>query len=181
MNPTTTDMPRGKKYNLSAIDCEVYAIYERRNLLTGALDNYHHPIEIVIGVPASMGERGIMISVYYDEYPTQHELYKDAKQELKEWIKPENFLTAGIYCPGAYDELRIKAMRKALKVPLTPLERFEKWMHKRGKEYKKLEVKYFMDGEPYFESEGAEMSLSDFLKRETELSLPPHSQYETVK
>ena len=161
---------RYRNTNLSLIDCEIYAIYERRNLLTGALDNYTHPIEIIIGVPKSMGERGVMISMFYDEYPAEYELYKDTKKELRDYIKPENFLIAGIYTPTAYEELQIKAIKKALRAPLISTERFEKWMRGRGKEYKKLELEYYMDGEPYFCSQGAEMSLSDFLKREKELT-----------
>lgn len=52
----------------------------------------------------------------------------------------------------------------------TPTERFVQWMHGRGEYYAKLELKHYMDGEPFFKSEGgAEMSLRDFLKREDEL------------
>ena len=50
------------------------------------------------------------------------------------------------------------------------LKRFEEWMHGRGGFYATLKLKYYKDGEPYFSSQGAEMSLSDFLKRENELT-----------
>ena len=47
-------------------------------------------------------------------------------------------------------------------------ERFLKWMHARVG-YEKLPMKTYMDGEPYFSSQGAEMSLREFLRREKEL------------
>lgn len=103
------------KYDLSFLDCAVYQIFERRDLLSGRLDTYNHPYEIVISAPESMGEHGIMISMYYDELPTREKLYEDARKELKDWIRPENFLMAGIYTPTYYDEYRIKAIKKALR------------------------------------------------------------------
>jgi hypothetical protein len=52
----------------------------------------------------------------------------------------------------------------------TPTERFVEWMHGRGGYYATLELKRYMDGEPFFKSDGgAEMSLRDFLAREDEL------------
>jgi hypothetical protein len=52
----------------------------------------------------------------------------------------------------------------------TPTERFVTWMHGRGEYYARLELKRYMDGEPYFsDGYGAEMSLRDFLAREDEL------------
>jgi len=48
-------------------------------------------------------------------------------------------------------------------------ERFLIWMHARVG-YEKLPMKTYMDGEPYFSSEGAEMSLREFLRREKELT-----------
>ena len=55
---------------------------------------------------------------------------------------------------------------------MTPLQRFVAWMHSRGGFYAQLEINYYMDGEPYLSSQGAEMSLSDFLSREKELTGP---------
>ena len=52
---------------------------------------------------------------------------------------------------------------------MNPEKRFVSWMHKRGKLYKNLKLKYYCDGEPYFSYAGAEMSLSEFLRREEEL------------
>jgi hypothetical protein len=52
-------------------------------------------------------------------------------------------------------------------------ERFLKWMHARVG-YEKLPMKTYMDGEPYFSSEGAEMSLREFLRREKELTEEGH-------
>ncbi len=114
------DLP--KYTSLSLLDCEVSAVFERRNLLTGMLDNYEHPIEIVISFPASMGERGVQNSLFYDEYPSDYELYKDTKKELREYIKSDHFLVAGLYAPSYNDEKRIRTIRKALKAPLTPTE-----------------------------------------------------------
>ena len=51
----------------------------------------------------------------------------------------------------------------------TPTERFVEWMHGRSEFYADLPLHYYMDGEPYFSSQGAEMSLRDFLDREEEL------------
>lgn len=48
-------------------------------------------------------------------------------------------------------------------------ERFLRWMHARVG-YEKLPMKTYMDGEPYFSSQGAEMSLREFLRREKELT-----------
>ena len=63
------------KYNLSHLDCEVTEIYEKRNLLTGRLDNYR-PYEIVFSFPVSMGERGFMECIHYDELPKQEQMLK---------------------------------------------------------------------------------------------------------
>ena len=48
---------------------------------------------------------------------------------------------------------------------------FVRWMKNRGEAYKNLCIKFYQDGEPYFSSQGAEMSLSEFLKRKEESSL----------
>ena len=54
-----------------------------------------------------------------------------------------------------------------------PTDRFVEWMHSRGGYYADFKLKYYCDGEPYFSSPwGAEMSLSDFLEREEELTSP---------
>jgi hypothetical protein len=53
-----------------------------------------------------------------------------------------------------------------------PTERFVQWMHGRGEFYAKLPLKFYTDGEPYFSSQNAELSLSDFLRRERELTAP---------
>lgn len=52
----------------------------------------------------------------------------------------------------------------------SPVARFREWMHSRGGIYATLKVKHYMDGEPYFSYGGAEMSLSEFLRREEELT-----------
>ena len=53
----------------------------------------------------------------------------------------------------------------------TPTERFTKWMHSRKNGvYKDLKLNYYCDNEPYFSHLGAEMSLSEFLSREEELT-----------
>lgn len=46
---------------------------------------------------------------------------------------------------------------------------FVKWMKNRGEAYKNLKIKLYQDDEPYFSSQGAEMSLSEFLRRKEEL------------
>mgnify|MGYP001566947349 FL=1 len=48
--------------------------------------------------------------------------------------------------------------------------RFVKWMRGRGDAYKVLPMKFYKDGELYFARQGAEMSLSNFLKCEKELT-----------
>lgn len=45
---------------------------------------------------------------------------------------------------------------------------FIDWFHGRGEFYEKLKVKYYMDGEPYFSSQGAECSLRDYLRIKNE-------------
>lgn len=55
---------------------------------------------------------------------------------------------------------------------LSMTERFAAWMHGRGGFYATLKLHYYMDGEPYFSSQGAEMTLSDFIRREKELTGP---------
>ena len=52
----------------------------------------------------------------------------------------------------------------------SPVARFRKWMHSRGEPYATLEIKHYMDGGPYFSFLGIEMSLSEFLSREEELT-----------
>ena len=100
-----------KAARLDLLDCEIVGIYVRRNELTGRPDpNDRKPYEIVIGVPASMGESGINISMYYDGFPMAEGLYDDMRGELKERTRN----TADILY-GSYGELRIKAMKKALR------------------------------------------------------------------
>jgi len=98
------------KYNLSHLDCEVTGIYERRNLLTGRLDNYHHPYEIVLSFPVSMGERGFMETMYYDYLPKQGQVEKDARKEMRDF---EKNVDEGAY--GAYEEQAAKIIRKVLR------------------------------------------------------------------
>jgi hypothetical protein len=57
----------------------------------------------------------------------------------------------------------------------SPTARFRDWMHSRGGIYTTLQLKYYQDGEPYFAYLGAEMSLSEFLRREDELTEPEHN------
>ena len=47
--------------------------------------------------------------------------------------------------------------------------KFVKWMRGRGEHYKRLPMKFYTNGELYFSSQGVEMSLSEFLRREKEL------------
>ena len=104
--------------HLDLLDCKVVGIYVRRNELTGLIDpNDRKPYEIVFGVPASMGERGINISIYYDGLPTAEQLYNDVRSEIKEYAKCEgvrvydSLATSG----EGYMNSQIKAMRKALR------------------------------------------------------------------
>lgn len=43
--------------------------------------------------------------------------------------------------------------------------RFVRWMRGRGGGYAELRINHYLDGEIYFSSMGAELSLSQFLKR----------------
>ncbi len=45
------------------------------------------------------------------------------------------------------------------------LNEFKRWFYSRGDFFKKLEMKFYADGEPYFSSEGAECSLRDYEHR----------------
>src|SRR3990167_3284886 len=96
------------KYNLSHLDCEVTEIYERRNLLTGRLDNYHKPYEIIFSFPVSMGERGFMRAMYYDELPKQQQVEKDARSVMRDFEKNAG---NGAY----YEEQAAKIIRKVLR------------------------------------------------------------------
>ena len=60
--------------------------------------------------------------------------------------------------------------------PLT--QEFINWFHSRGEFYRKLSVHFYMDGEPYFSSMGAECSLRDYLqaKEDDNLKLPNNQQ-----
>ena len=103
-------------YCLSKLDCSVYQIFERRDLLSGQLDGYCRlPYEMVVSYPESMGERGKMMSLFYEKLPAPEELYKDVRKELRDFIKKENFLTAGVYTPTSYEEQAIKIIRKVLR------------------------------------------------------------------
>jgi len=95
------------KYNLSHLDCEITEIYERRNLLTGRLDNYNKPYEIVLSFPVSMGERGFMESMYYNFLPKQEQVEKDARQVMRDFEKNAD--------SGAYEEQAAKIIRKVLR------------------------------------------------------------------
>ena len=44
------------------------------------------------------------------------------------------------------------------------IDDFETWFRSRGEFYKNLPMKFYMDGEPYFSSQGAECSLRDYLR-----------------
>ena len=93
---------------LDLLDCEVVGIYVRWNELTGQPDpNDRKPYEIVIGVPVSMGERGINISMYYDTLPTAEELYMNTRTKLKDFCE---FNYAGFDA-----DLRSKTVRKVLR------------------------------------------------------------------
>lgn len=46
------------------------------------------------------------------------------------------------------------------------------WIHGRGEFYASLRLHLYLDGEPYFASQGAAMSLSDFLRPEADLTGP---------
>ena len=44
------------------------------------------------------------------------------------------------------------------------IKEFVDWFHSRGEFYAKLPVKFYTDGEPYFSSQDAECSLTDYLE-----------------
>ena len=48
------------------------------------------------------------------------------------------------------------------------IEEFINWFYARGEFYKKLPVKYYTDGEPYFSSQGEECNLRDYLRVKNE-------------
>jgi len=49
------------------------------------------------------------------------------------------------------------------------IEEFINWFHSRGEFYAKLPVKFYMDSEPYFSSQGAECTLRDYLRIRDEI------------
>ena len=50
------------------------------------------------------------------------------------------------------------------------IREFVDWFHSRGEYYAKLPVKFYVDGEPYFSSEGAECNLRDYLRVKNKIS-----------
>jgi hypothetical protein len=101
---------------LVKMDSYLERIFETRDLISGRIINdFGHQIEMVIAFPYSMGERGINFSLYYDSVPEREQLYADWKKELKEYIKPKNFINGIIYCPTAYEEEYIKIGKKVLR------------------------------------------------------------------
>ena|SRR3990172_6278263 len=98
-----------KAARLDLLDCEVVGIYIRRNELTGRPDpNDRKPYEIVTAVPMSIGERGINISIYYDNFPTAEQLYADVRLGIRKYAASEGV-------GEGYMNLQIKAMKKALR------------------------------------------------------------------
>ena len=49
------------------------------------------------------------------------------------------------------------------------IEEFINWFHSRGEFYAKLPVKFYMDGEPYFSSQGVECTLRNYLRIRDEI------------
>ena len=96
---------------LKILDAELDAIYETRDVLTGRLHTmYSSPYEVVIGFPASMGERGFRLSMYYDAMPDAEQIYSDSRIEIKNYIKrTDNYLI------GAYEEQAVKIAKKVLR------------------------------------------------------------------
>jgi len=45
------------------------------------------------------------------------------------------------------------------------LDEFKRWFYSRGDFYKRLDVKFYTDGEPYFASQGVECTLRDYEER----------------
>ena len=91
-------------------------IFETRDLISGIIINdYKHSLEVVISFPWSMGERGLNFSLYYDHIPEREQLYQDWRKELKNYIKPKNFMQGIIYCPTYYEEEYIKIAKKVLR------------------------------------------------------------------
>jgi len=116
MKQEYTDLIKAARLDL--LDCEVVGIYVRRNELTGRPDpNDRKPYEIVIGVPISMGERGINISMYYDGLPTAEQLYNDVRSEIKEYATGEGGRAFDVFVAdgGRHMNLRIEAVKKALR------------------------------------------------------------------
>jgi hypothetical protein len=55
---------------------------------------------------------------------------------------------------------------------LTLEQEFVEWFHGRGEFYASLQVKHYIDGEPYFSYMGAECNLRDYLRVRAEESQP---------
>ena len=51
-------------------------------------------------------------------------------------------------------------------------QEFIDWFHGRGEYCSKLKVKHYIDGEPYFSSQGAECTLRDYIRMKRETDYP---------
>lgn len=73
---------------LKPLDAEISALYETRDILTGRLHTiFSKPYEVVISFPASLGERGFRLSMYYDDIPEAEQIYTDFRKEIRDFIK----------------------------------------------------------------------------------------------
>ena len=50
-------------------------------------------------------------------------------------------------------------------------QEFIEWFRGRGEFYSKLPLKHYLDGEPYFSSQGAECTLRDYIRVRAEQRL----------
>jgi len=101
---------------LQKLDSSLERIFETRDLISGrVINDYRHAYEIQIAFLASMGERGLNFSLYYDYIPNKEQVLSDWKKELKEYIKPKNFMEGIIYCPTAYEKEYIKIGKNVLR------------------------------------------------------------------
>ena len=73
-------------------------------------------------------------------------------------------------------------MRTARKIIKGGIVReFINWFHSRGEFYAGLPVMFYVDGEPYFKSQGAECSLRDYLRVKNELGMVEDGENKLVR
>ncbi len=119
---------------------------------------------------AELCERGQEIKAWLDAHPeySRYAILDDENDMLPE--QQEHFFKTS-WMTGITEEVAAMVTGHLYGYSKAALERFAGWMRTRdGGAYAELKMRFYMDGEPYYASQGAEMSLGEFLRREKELT-----------